>query len=153
MPSTGTDPAYCLESANIVRVPAVASLAVGQAQLFNVDESTAVIVARDDAGFHALSGICTHACCVVSVCLTPACTTLTPTPAECTPTPVADIDPAASSVLCPCHASGFRLSDGEPTNPPAITALPSYALSFDGNDALVDTGTRVDAAQRVPAPA
>ena len=85
----------------------------------------------------------------MSVCLVPACTELTPTPAMCSSTDVAEVDPSTSSIFCPCHGSSFRLSDGTPTSPPAITALPAYAVQLDGNDALVDTSTEVDPSARV----
>jgi len=150
--SDGTDPGYCLVSPLVVRIPGAATLAVGQAELFNVDDDTAVIVARDGEGFHALSGICTHACCVVSVCADPGCTSLSATPDACGATPVADVEPQTASVFCPCHASTFRIADGEPTSPPAISALPSYPLSFDGDDVLVDTGNTADPAARTPRP-
>lgn len=130
--------------AALVRVVGAATLTVGQAVLTNIDDNTAVIVARDSRGYHALSAICTHACCVVSLCRNAACTELTPTPAECRATQVAENDPEGESILCPCHGSTFRLSDGVALTGPTSTSLPAYALSLDGDDVVVDTGTRVD---------
>jgi Rieske Fe-S protein len=139
-PSSHGKPGYCLVEGVVVRVSAAASLGVGQAMLFTVDDDTAVIVARDERGWLARSAICTHSCCVVSLCGEDACTTLTSTPDGCGaagPRPL-------GLVLCPCHGSVFQLSDGAARNGPATVALPSLAVALDGDDALVDTGAVVD---------
>jgi Rieske Fe-S protein len=122
---------------------------VGQAVLANLDDNTAVIVARDGRGFHALSAICTHACCLVSLCRVSTCSTVTSNPGECAATDSVSVDENASTIACPCHGSSFRLIDGAPTGGPARRPLPSYALRFDAQDALVDTARTVDAAARV----
>jgi Rieske Fe-S protein len=127
----------------VVRVPDAAALSVGGSLLANVDDNTAVIVARDEAGWFARSAICTHACCIVSLCAEEACTDLVPTPDGC-----ATVGPAAQHVLCTCHGSRFQLSDGAVLNGPATRALPAYALTMDGNDALVDTGAPADPSAR-----
>ena len=147
-PTAGRDPVYCLLEAVAVRVTGAAGLAVGEALLTNVDDNTAVIVARDAGGFHALSGICTHACCIVSLCGDTSCADLTITPGSCEPTRVVRGDHSLASILCPCHGSTFRLADGVALTGPAVTALPTYALVFDGDDVVVDTGAIVDARAR-----
>ncbi|MCA9494737.1 MAG: Rieske (2Fe-2S) protein [Myxococcales bacterium] len=147
-PSSGTDATYCLMRSVVVRVVGAASLAPGQSVLAAVDDATAVIVSRDDRGLHALSAICTHACCVVALCDGDGCGSLTPSPDACGQTVVATADPDVGGAICPCHGSSFRLADGEPLDGPAARALPSYALSLDGDDVLVDTGTQVDAGAR-----
>ena len=147
-PSAGTDPPYCLVSASVVRVTGAVTLSVGQAVLANVDDDTAVIVARDAGGLHALSAICTHACCIVALCRDASCASLTPTPAACGATDVATADAEGEGVICPCHGSAFRLSDGVALSGPATAPLPSYAVTLDGQDVLVDTGTTVDPAWR-----
>lgn len=136
----------------MVLVSRAAGLDEGQAVLANVDDSTAVIVGRDAAGFYALSGICTHACCVVSLCSDATCAGLTSTPGSCAQTPLSSGDAQGESIVCPCHGSTFRLADGAALSGPATTALPSLALSFDGEDVLVDTATRVAAGTRVRGP-
>ena len=148
-PSSGNDAAYCLLEALVVRVFRAAGLVEGHAVLANVDDNTAVIVGRDAAGFYALSGICTHACCVVSLCGDAACAHPTSTPDACADTGPASGDAQGESILCPCHGSTFRLADGAALTGPATTALPSFALSFDGEDALVDTASRVAAGTRM----
>jgi Rieske Fe-S protein len=144
-PSDNAGEPYCLASSQRVRVAGAGSLASGSALIFNVDDDTAVIVARDDDGFFARSAICTHACCIVSVCGDADC--IDPgnsTPDVCTPSPRNN----GGSVLCPCHGSIFRLSDGAPLNGPATRPLPAYELEVDGSDIIVDTGSTVGADAR-----
>ncbi len=148
-PSDGTQEQYCLTEALQVRVPGAARLEVGEAVLLNVDDDTAVIVARDASGLHALSGICTHACCIVSLCDDDACSRLSLTPPACGATQRAQAAHAGGGILCPCHGSVFRVVDGAPLSGPATTPLPAYALVLDGDAVVVDTGTRVDATIRV----
>lgn len=138
--STHTGGRYCLIEPLRVRVTAAVELAIGEAVLHAVDDGTAVIVARDAGGWFARSAICTHACCVVSLCGEPACSSLTATPEACEQSPVRPLGLA----LCPCHGSRFQLADGMPLDGPATTPLPSLALTLDGDDAVVDTGVEVD---------
>jgi nitrite reductase/ring-hydroxylating ferredoxin subunit len=145
----GTGTAYCLVESRIVRVKGARSLAVGDAVLTNIDDNTAVIVARDSGGFHALSAICTHACCLVTLCRDAACSQLTSNPGECASTEPASGDVGGTAIACPCHGSSFRISDGAPTGGPARRSLPSYALTFEGEDGLVDTGRSADPSSRV----
>ena len=122
-------------------------LSIGQTILTKVDDQTAVLVMRDTRGFYALSAICTHACCVVSICREAGCSSTVATPQDCG----TKAEPAAlaTTAICPCHGSAFALTDGLPINGPAVTPLPAYALSFEGDDALVDTGTIVLVSDRV----
>jgi Rieske Fe-S protein len=140
---------YCLLEPRVVRVQGAARLAIDNAVLTNIDDNTAVIVARDANGFHALSGICTHACCLLTLCRDVDCNTVTSNPGECRTTSAASSDSNSAGIACPCHGSSFRLVDGTPTGGPALKPLPSYALVIDGDDALVDTANVVDAALRV----
>jgi Rieske Fe-S protein len=142
-------PGYCLVEPRLVRVAGARNLAPGEAVLANVDDNTAVIVARDDGGFHALSAICTHACCLVTLCRDTACGSVTTNPGECGTTSPASSDQSTTGIACPCHGSNFRLSDGAPTGGPAKKPLPSLALSFDGNDVLVDTAQSIDPSMRM----
>lgn len=139
--------AYCLVEAVSLRARGGALLADGEAMLALLDDNTAVIVGRDAVGFFARSAVCTHACCVVMLCADAACSSLEPAPAACESTGPLRTD----RVLCPCHGSEFRVSDGVPINGPATKPLPAYAVSIDGDDLLVDTGTTVDAAARLSA--
>src|SRR5262249_33627836 len=147
-PSAGVDAVYCLLEPLVVRVARAARLVEGQAVLANVDDSTAVIVARDADGFHALSGICTPACCVVSLCRDAPCAAVTSAPGSCAETGIASGDVQRESIVCPCHGSAFRLADGGALSGPATAPLPSFFLFLEGDDALVDTATRVDPGAR-----
>jgi len=148
-PDGGASPTYCLVVSLIIRSAGARLLAVGQAQLTNIDDNTAVIVARDAGGHHALSGICTHYCCLVSLCADLQCATPTTNPGECGTTAIVPSDPAGQGILGACHGSRFRLNDGQVLLGPATNPLPSFALGFDGDDALVDTTQLVDAAKRI----
>jgi nitrite reductase/ring-hydroxylating ferredoxin subunit len=145
----GTTVAYCLVESRIVRVKGAGLLAVDDAVLTNIDDNTAVIVARDADGFHALSAICTHACCLVTLCRDAACSQVTSNPGECGTTKAASGVAEGTAIACPCHGSSFRLSDGAPTGGPARRALPSYVVTFDGEDALVDTARSANPSTRV----
>ena len=146
-PSSGSALGYCLVEKLVVRVVGGALLLDGESMLGLADENTAVIVGRDASGFYARSAVCTHACCVVNLCGDDARSALDPTPDPC-----GTVGPAnADRVLCPCHGSVFRVSDGEALTGPATVPLPAYAVTVAGDDLLVDTGTEVDAATRTPA--
>ena len=144
----GTAPPYCLVESREVRVRGAKALAVGDAVLTNLDDNTAVIVARDAGGWHSLSAICTHACCLVSLCRDAECAAATSNPGECGTSPPVSGDESTLSAVCPCHGSTFRLSDGEALSGPAKKPLPSFALRFDGDDVLVDTSTLAAATHR-----
>jgi Rieske Fe-S protein len=145
----GAAPGYCLVEPLHVRARGAKSLAIGEAVLTNLDDNTAVIVARDAQGWHALSAICTHACCLVSLCRDADCAAATSNPGACGTSPRVSGDSATLNAVCPCHGSTFRLSDGEALSGPAKKPLPSLAMSFDGDDALVDTSTLVSPTDRV----
>ena len=121
---------------------------VGDALLWNVDDNNAVILARDEQGLYARSAICPHACCVVALCGDGNCKELTPSPPQCGSSRIIRADPAGG-IVCPCHGSKFRLSDGAVLTGPAVANLRSYETITDGDDVLVDTGTEVDPALRI----
>lgn len=146
-PSAGGGETYCLVNGMSARVAGGASLAVGEVLLANIDDNTAVLVGRDDAGFFARSAVCTHACCIVALCGDDGCSTLDTTPDPCAVTGAARSD----RVLCPCHGSTFRISDGEALTGPASTPLPAYPVSVDGADLWVDTGAAALWSDRTPA--
>ena len=139
---------YCLVGSEVLRVPSVRTLALGQAILFNVDDSTAVVIVRDDTGFYAMSGICTHQCCLVALCADSACIALGTNPGECGTTPTEMPARTGAAIVCPCHGSQFAI-DGTVLTGPAVRALPHYALTFDGDDGLVDVSQVVPIAMRV----
>ena len=143
-PTTGDDVGYCLVAAERVRVAGGTGLAVGSALLANVDDNTAVLVGRDAGGYYARSAICTHQCCIVALCSDTDCALPNPTPDACQ-----QAGPSTGDhVLCPCHGSVFRISDGQPINGPAVEPLPAYSVALDGEDLLVDTAFIVDVITR-----
>lgn len=145
--SSGSALGYCLVEKLVVRVGGGALLVAGESMLGNVDDNTAVLVGRDASGFYARSAICTHQCCIVALCDDEACTSPSPSPDLCETAGPATGD----RVLCPCHGSVFRISDGVALNGPAIQPLPAYAVTVDGDDLLVDSGVEVEIAARAPA--
>jgi Rieske Fe-S protein len=144
--STGHGLNYCLVEPVEVRLVDAATLAVGQVLLFNVDDATAVIVARDDKGFYALSGICTHQCCVLTIC-NGDCTSLFTNPGDCAATPRGTLVSGAA-FFCACHGSEFG-ADGSVLTGPATEALPAVATRRDGNDLVVDLGKVADPEFRI----
>lgn len=138
---------YCLVNDEVLRVPNALDLVIGEALLFNVDDDTAVLIIRDALGAYAMSGICTHQCCLVSLCENADCTTIGTNPGECQSTSTATPMPTGAAIICPCHGSTFAI-DGSVLTGPAIRSLPHYALTFDGNDGLVDIATVVAATER-----
>lgn len=75
-----------------------------------------VAVVRDENGdLHAIGDTCTHG--QVSL---------------------AEGEVEDGTIECWMHGSRFDLRTGEPTGLPAITPVPVYALTVDGDDVLVD---------------
>src|SRR5882672_5860197 len=102
-PGVGPGLGYCLVDGKRLVVPGAGLLAVGSAMLMNDDDNTAAIVIRDDQGFYGLSGICTHSCCLVSLCRDATCKTAIGNPGDCSRTEVVSVPMAGALVVCPCH--------------------------------------------------
>jgi 3-phenylpropionate/trans-cinnamate dioxygenase ferredoxin component len=46
-----------------------------------------------------------------------------------------------NGVECSLHGSTFDLDDGRPASLPAMTPVPTFAVTLDGDDITVDTST------------
>lgn len=100
--------------------PGAAALEVGRAI---VVEAGPVVLARDEGGLYAMSALCTHLGCQVTV--------------------------EGDGLPCPCHGSVFDLQ-GEVVTGPASSPLEHYAVTVDGDTVTVDTTAVVDASTRTP---
>ena len=78
-----------------------------------------IYIVRGEAGFFALSSVCTHLGCMTRY------------------------DKDAGGFSCPCHGSRYAL-DGHVTQGPAPKTLPRLALSIERGLLVVDAGRRVD---------
>jgi Rieske Fe-S protein len=85
-----------------------------------------VYVVRTEAGFYALSSVCTHLGCMTRY------------------------DKDAAQIACPCHGSRFHV-DGSVKQGPAPRPLPRLHMSLERGLVVVDTAKRVagDALLRV----
>ena len=140
---------YCLVENRELRVPGAAKLGVNKVLLVNLDDNTAAIIARDEKGLYALSAICTHQCCIVSLCSNGDCSTLETNPGNCAATQTAPlIRNGGAAFLCPCHGSAFT-ADGVPISGPAKTPLPYVTIRLEGDDVIVDMSTPATAGARI----
>ena len=102
----------------------VSALAVGSMLVMSN-----VVVARDASGVYAMSGVCTHAGCLVDD----------------------SSNTIAAGLYCPCHGSKFD-GDGAVTHGPASTPLQHYAVTVAADGSLtVDGSQPVSADTRTPA--
>lgn len=145
--ASGAGLGYCLVKPTVLRFVGAARLSVGQMQLFNVDDNSAAIVARDQRGFYALSAICTHSCCVVTLC-DASCGNPITNPGECKATATAALISSGSAFVCACHGSEYA-ADGSVTFGPSTSPLPPIALRRDGDDLLADLSTPASASDRL----
>lgn len=81
------------------------------------------LVRADDGEYYAIGDVCSHGQVSLSE---------------------GDVD--GLTLECWLHGSCFDLRTGEPTSLPATRPVPTYAVSYRGDDVLVD----VDAARPVP---
>jgi nitrite reductase/ring-hydroxylating ferredoxin subunit len=102
-------------------VGAVDDLPVGTVEAF---ADANIVILRDDDGFYAMAGVCTHRQCLV--------------------------EPEPTRLVCPCHDSVFDL-DGSPTAGPARGRLAHYLVTVADGRVVVDTREPVGSETREPA--
>ena len=147
-PAAGPGLGYCVVESKELVFPGAARLGVGEVMLRSLDDQTAAIVARDERGFYALSAICTHACCTVSLCGAGAdCRSPTLSPRDCGDAVRAVLASSGPAFLCPCHGSTFS-ADGTAMTGPALRALPPVTVRISGDDLIVDLSAPASVAQR-----
>lgn len=150
-PADGPGLTQCLVSKVLLRVDGAAHLAVGQVMLKQFDDHTAAIVARDEKGFYALSGQCTHACTNVNICSGGAKCPAPVLDAHACDTPTAvPLATNGAAFLCPSHGSAYA-ADGSLINGPATTPLSAVLMVIDGDDVVVDLSRTAPPSQRVTA--
>ena len=140
--ASGAGLPYCLVKSVRLTFPGGATLAVGDVELRGLDDTTAAILMRDDAGFFALSATCPHQCCTVTLCDNASCTQTQPTPNDCAPAHRGSLALGIAAFFCPCHGSQFA-GDGSVLAGPAISRLPCVKVELTGNDAVVDLSEQV----------
>ena len=79
---------------------------------------TPVAVVRSEGEVFAISDICSHAEVNLS-----------------------EGEVEDGTIECWLHGSCFELASGKPINPPAVQAVPTYAVKIDGDDVLVSLDT------------
>jgi 3-phenylpropionate/trans-cinnamate dioxygenase ferredoxin component len=100
------------------RVCAVDDLAPGEAKRFDVDGHWIALV-RIGEDFYAIGDRCTHA----DISLAEG-----------------EVYPEEREIECWKHGSTFSVVTGEPQSLPATRPTPTYAVTVDGADVLVDVG-------------
>ena len=138
---------YCLTTRVALTIRGAAHLSVGEVALIALDDHSSAIVARDERGYYAMSGTCTHACCTVALCTDASCATPVLSPNDCAPAKTGALVRTGAAFLCPCHGSSFA-ADGSVINGPARTRLPAVALSIEGDDIVVDLSQPVSSDDR-----
>ncbi len=98
------------------RVCARDDLASGEAKRFDVDGHGIALIRIDDE-FYAIGDRCTHADISLSE---------------------GEVDPDECTIECWKHGSAFSLRTGEPESLPATKAVPTYAVTVDGDDVLIE---------------
>ena len=86
--------------------------AVGGIALFTQATGKKILVQRTDAGFTALSAICTHAGCTVNF-------------------------NGTDKFNCPCHGSSFNSETGAVINGPAATPLKNFTTTVAGDEVTI----------------
>ncbi|MGC8595606.1 MAG: ubiquinol-cytochrome c reductase iron-sulfur subunit [Candidatus Kryptoniota bacterium] len=105
-------PSVLLQEKSTVEVATTSELRPDSAKFFEFLDKPAVLVHLPDGGYEALSAKCTHLGCTV------------------------EFEPKRDIFYCNCHGSEFGI-DGSVLKGPAVSPLPKYFVSINGNKVFV----------------
>lgn len=100
-----------------------------------------LIVGRDEQGYYALSAVCTHQGCTVTMASS-ACVVTAPG--------VIDARGALPALNCPCHASVYNIQNGARVSGEARRDLPAYSVTLTAGRVIVDRSVTVSGSTRTP---
>lgn len=107
-----------MSSAEYVKVCSLSDIPDGGALGVEIDD-TPVALVRTEGELFAVSDICSHAEVNLS-----------------------EGEVEDGTIECWLHGSCFDLRSGQPINPPATQAIPTYLVKTDGDDVLVALNTQ-----------
>lgn len=108
---SGPTEAAAADAADPAALASLDDIPIGTAKAVKSADGKQLIISHPGAGkVAAFSAICTHAGCPVK--------------------------PVGESLDCPCHGSKFNYATGEPTEGPAKTALPAFAIHMKGRNIM-----------------
>lgn len=96
-----------------VLVGRLSDLQEGEIVSYEVEGEQVAVVKINDR-VYAVEDNCSHADCPLSEGMVEECT-----------------------IICPCHAAGFELETGEPTNPPAVEPIRCFAVTIESDDIYI----------------
>ena len=98
----------------LVRVAHTDELSPGEKKLVLVGDERILLV-NVDGNYYAMDDLCTHALAYLSMGQL-----------------------YGNEVVCPVHGSEFNVKTGEVLCPPATEDIPTYPVSVDGTDILIE---------------
>jgi 3-phenylpropionate/trans-cinnamate dioxygenase ferredoxin subunit len=99
------------------RVCAAADVPQGEARRFEVRGRQVAVVNLGEAGFRAVSAICSHAHALLDE---------------------GEVDTDLETIECPKHGSAFDLNTGKPRALPATLPVDVYDVRIEADDVLIE---------------
>jgi len=99
------------------RIPQGASVREGEARRFEVDGVPVCVVNLGDGTFRALGDVCSHQEAYMHE---------------------GEVDVEEGTIECPLHGSVFDLASGMPKALPATRPVPTYEVTADGDDLMIE---------------
>ena len=103
------------------RIAAVTDVPAGSMLHVDVRDVSVCVVNLGPAGFRAVGDVCSHEEAYLSE---------------------GEVDVADGTVECPLHGSVFDLMTGQPKNLPATRPIPTYEVTVDGDDLMIEVNDR-----------